>query len=115
MVADAVNGIFELVGGLMIWLNVLRLYRDKRVAGVCVPVTVFFFAWGVWNLFFYPHLGQWVSFAGGLFIVAANAVWVALAVRYERAAVRELRDAVGRMARASRRELGGVREVRDGR
>ena len=115
MVADAANGIFELVGGLMIWLNVARLYRDKRVAGVSVPVTAFFFCWGLWNLFYYPHLGQWLSFSGGLFIVAANAVWVAMAVRYERRALRELRDAVGRMARAERRELGGVRQVRDGR
>jgi hypothetical protein len=36
----------------------------------------------VWNLYYYPHLDQWWSFAGGLVIVAANVLWIGLMVYY---------------------------------
>ena len=79
---DAVNGSFEFVGGLLLWLNVRALHRDKRIRGVRIFPTAFFCAWGFWNLYFYPHLGQWLSFLGGLNIVAANTVWVAQMIYY---------------------------------
>lgn len=65
-------------------LNVVALYRAKQVRGVNVWATVFFTAWGVWNLYYYPSLGQWWSFAGGVAIVVVNAVWVAMAWTYSR-------------------------------
>ncbi len=83
-VTDFVNGIFELGGGILLVQNCRLLYRDKEVKGVSVPVTAFFAAWGLWNLFYYPHLEQWASFAGGLVIVSANLVWVGMAVYYAR-------------------------------
>jgi hypothetical protein len=52
------------------------------VKGVSILSTTMFTAWGFWNLFYYPHLGQWWSFTGGLAIVAANALWVALMLKY---------------------------------
>ena len=30
---------------------------------------------GLWNLIFYPFLGQWWSFAGGVFLVTMNFIW----------------------------------------
>lgn len=82
MTPDHINGLFELIGGLLIWANVVRLARDRQIRGVDWRVTGFFWAWGLWNLFYYPHLGQWWSFAGGLMIVVANCAWLALAWRY---------------------------------
>lgn len=82
MWADAVNACFEALAGLFIGLSVLRLHRDKLVRGVS-PVAVGFFAlWGCWNLYYYPSLGQWSSFAGGVLVVIANTVWVAQIVYY---------------------------------
>ena len=43
---DLVNGLFELLGGVLIAVNCMRLYRDKVVRGVNVWVTVFFTSWG---------------------------------------------------------------------
>ena len=63
-------------------LNVKALYRDKKVRGVKILPSVFFTSWGIWNLYYYPHLGQWLSFAGGLAIVWANLTWVGLALYY---------------------------------
>jgi hypothetical protein len=81
---DLANGLFELCGGFMNWLNVYQIYKDKAVKGVNIWATVLFTAWGFWNLYYYPSLGQWASFVGGLVIVGANAVWVCLAFKYRR-------------------------------
>jgi len=79
---DAVNAFFELGGALLIWLNVRRLYRDRCVRGVFWPVNVFYTAWGVWNVFYYPALGQTLSFWAGLGVVLGNAAWCCLAWRF---------------------------------
>ncbi len=84
MEADHLNALFELLGGLVICLNIKAVLKDKAVAGVRWWTVAFFAAWGLWNIFYYPHLGQWWSFSAGLFIVAANLVWVALLVHYSR-------------------------------
>jgi len=81
-IPDLVNGLFEAVGGIMNWTNVMALYRDKKVRGVNPWATGLFTAWGFWNCFYYPSLNQWFSFAGGLIIVAGNFVWVVLAIKY---------------------------------
>lgn len=82
MIPDLINGIFELCGCLFILNHCRVLYRQKMVRGVSLVSTIFFAAWGFWNLFYYPHLGQWISFAGGIGIVAANTLWIALMIYY---------------------------------
>jgi hypothetical protein len=79
---DLVNGLFEGLGAALILMNVRQLRRDRVVRGVHWAPTVFFAAWGLWNLFYYPHLSQWLSFAGGCGIVAANAWWLVLVWRF---------------------------------
>lgn len=81
---DVINGAFECLGAPFIVLSILRLARDKRVAGVSWLHAAFFAAWGYWNLFYYPHLGQWFSFAGAVLIVIANSAWLAQLIWYTR-------------------------------
>lgn len=78
---DLINGSFELIGAYFTWRNWLQLRRDRHLAGVYWPTTAFFAAWGLWNLIYYPALGQWASFAGGVLLVAGNVAWVALAIQ----------------------------------
>jgi hypothetical protein len=68
----------------MTWLNVRRLYKDKTVVGVDWRITVFWTVWGIFNLGFYPALGLWLSFAGGVSIVIANATGVAMVMHYRK-------------------------------
>jgi len=82
MSPDSVNGLFEMVGGLFILNHCRAVLRDKAVAGVSIISTIFFSSWGVWNLYYYPHLDQWWSFSGGLVIVAANCLWIGLMLKY---------------------------------
>jgi hypothetical protein len=79
---DLVNGAFEACGALVILLSVRRLLRDREVRGFDWRTTAFFSAWGLWNLFYYPSLDQWASFAGGVAIVLANTAWLCLLARY---------------------------------
>jgi hypothetical protein len=84
-IPDLINGVFELGGGLLLfWFNVRAILRDKKVRGVHWAPVVWFDLWGYWNLFYYPHLGQMLSFMGGCIIVSANTVWLSLAWRYRK-------------------------------
>ena len=82
--ADYVNGSYELLAGLFILNNCRVVYKDKSVKGVSIVSTVFFTTWGVWNLYYYPSLGQWASFWGGISVVSSNTLWVVLMLYYRR-------------------------------
>ena len=82
MTPDLINGAFEFAGSMLTWMNVRQVHRDKGHAGVYVPAIAFFMSWGAWNLYYYPHLGQWWSLAGGVSLVAANVAWVLLLFYY---------------------------------
>jgi hypothetical protein len=81
---DLINGCFEACGGLLLWMNVYRLYKDKEFKGVSTVPTAFFMGWGYWNLYYYPAVNCPLSFCGGLVIVAANTVWLGQMVYYSR-------------------------------
>lgn len=81
---DAINGIFETVGAIATWRNVLAIRRDRSVRGVAWGSMAFFALWGVWNLGYYPSLHQWLSTLGGAFLVAGNLTWVGLALKYRK-------------------------------
>ena len=80
--ADLINAMFELFGGFFILHHCWVVHKDKAVAGVSIISVMFFSAWGYWNLFYYPHLDQMLSFYGGVFIVIANTLWVYLLLKY---------------------------------
>lgn len=80
---DLVNGIFEFGIGCWAVLNVKAILRDKKLLGVHWGVTGWATAWGLYNLYYYPHLGQWLSFSGGCWIVTVNSTWLALVAYYK--------------------------------
>lgn len=77
MNGDVVNACFELGGAILCWRNAWQLYKDREVKGVYWPVTGFFACFGLWNLYYYPSLGQWLSFYAGVILCAGNCAWVA--------------------------------------
>jgi len=81
-IPDFLNGSFEAIGGVIVFLNCWKLYKDKEVKGVVWQLTIFFMAWGLWNLYYYPYLHQWLSFVGGLLMVIANTLWIAQVIWY---------------------------------
>lgn len=79
---DLINGLFELLGAYYSWRNARQLYLDRSIRGVYWPAWVFYSAWGLWNLYYYPALDQWFSAAAGAVLVAGNLAWIGVAVRF---------------------------------
>lgn len=84
LLPDFVNGLFEFAGGVGAWMNVRQIRKDQMVRGISGFVWVFTL-WGFWNLFYYPSLDQWASFAGGVVIVAGNSLWLYHVWKYRNA------------------------------
>jgi hypothetical protein len=77
---DQVNSYFEVVGSILIWLNLRRLYKDQRIEGVSWVVTAFYVVWGCWSGVYYYNLGHWYSLAGQVVMCVGNLAWVVLAI-----------------------------------
>lgn len=84
MLPDVINGAFEGLGAVFMMLNVKRAYQDKSVRGVHGYAMFFFLSWGFFNLFYYPHLGQIVSFWGGVALTTVQLFWVGQFIYYAR-------------------------------
>lgn len=85
---DVVNGLYEMMGAPFILLSVWNLYKQKRVRGVSWVHVGFFTTWGFWNLFYYPYLGQWWSFVGGIAIAIANTIWLCQMIYYKQKGIK---------------------------
>lgn len=83
-VPDLINSGFEGFGGVAVWMNVLQLYRDKGYAGVHLGPTIFFTTFSLWNLWYYPHLNQLMSFVGAAFLGSGNLATLLLMLYYGR-------------------------------
>lgn len=86
---DFVNGCFESLGSVFILFSILKLNRDKAVRGVSRVTIGFFLTWGLWNLWYYPHLGQTLSAIGGSLIVLTQAYYFAQTWYYRQNKVQE--------------------------
>lgn len=87
--ADFINGTIEAFAGLFALNHCRVLYAHKESRGVSIVSAIFFTLWGFWNLYYYPHLNQMMSFYGGLFVVVANVIYVAMMVIYRQSALDE--------------------------
>ncbi len=84
LLPDLINGTLEALASLFIVVSCIKLHADKLVRGISWSTMAFFTAWGYWNLFYYPHLDQWISFWGGVSLVVANTVWFGQVLYYLR-------------------------------
>jgi len=80
---DIINGSFEILGAFLCWKNAYILHKEKETKGVYWPTSAFFTIWGIWNIYYYPNLGQWLSFIGGIFLVSGNLAWTLQAIYYK--------------------------------
>lgn len=82
-IPDIINGLFELSGSIFITMSIIKTKKDRGTTGVSWMTIAYFSSWGYWNLYYYPHLGQWWSFVGGILIVAANTIWAGQIIYYK--------------------------------
>ncbi len=79
-IPDLINGSFETLGCLFVLKHCSALWKSKQARGVSLISTIYFTLWGFWNIWYYPHLDQWLSFTGGIAIVISNCIWVGLLI-----------------------------------
>jgi len=82
---DLINSLFEAFSSLFIFNHCRVLLKQKAVSGVSVLSVGFFAIWGVWNMFYYSHLNQILSFYFGMLVIVSNATYVILILRYRKA------------------------------
>ena len=82
LLPDTINGLFEGVGSVFMGFNVARIVKDKCVRGFNWSTCAFFGAWSLFNLFYYPHLDQWVSTVGASLMAISNTTYVMLVIYY---------------------------------
>lgn len=82
---DIINGTFEALASLMVLNHCRVLLKDRTVAGVSIASTIFFTLWGIWNIWYYPQLGQFWSMVGGVLVTLANLIYVALLIKFSKA------------------------------
>ena len=83
-IPDVINGSYEFLGGIFMLLNCIKIYHDKKVKGISILSMAFFSSWAWWNIYYYPHLNQWISFIGGLLIALTNTIWFVMSIYYSR-------------------------------
>lgn len=91
MIADFIMGLIQLVSAGFMGISVWQLYKAKLVRGISAITVSFWVAWGFWDLYYFPSLGQWWAFAGAVAVTLINMLYVYLIVTYnrrERAAIR---------------------------
>lgn len=82
MIAHFGNAILEVLGSLFVSRSIISLYHDKMVRGVSPWMIGFFTYWGYWNLFYYPSVGDTVSFYACIAVTAANTTYLGMMLYY---------------------------------
>lgn len=83
MIPDLINASFEVFASVVSTLSLIAIYKAKRIVGASPWPTVFFSAWGLWNLFYYPHLGQFLSTGAAIGMLGINVTWLYLYYVYK--------------------------------
>lgn len=82
MSPDLINAAFEFCAAIAVALHCRAILHDREVHGVSTAGIGFFVAWGFWNLYYYPHLEQPLSFVCGIAVTVVNLVYVGLLMYY---------------------------------
>jgi ABC-type transport system involved in cytochrome c biogenesis permease subunit len=79
---DMINGAFELASGFLVYLNLRRIYIDKKIAGISLYPVLFSLVWSYWYLYYYFALNQIASFICGIPTTIIDTAWLILAAYY---------------------------------
>ncbi len=81
-IADTINSTFEVLGSLAILNNCVMLYQHKEVKGLSLKSVSFFYAWSMFNLYYFHSLNQPISTYAAISMFLADSIWMAMAIYY---------------------------------
>lgn len=80
---DLINGLFTMGGAFFLSLpNVIQILKEKSSKGLNPYTIAFLISWKVWNLVYYPSLGQFTSAIFSLLEVIFSTIWLVLILKY---------------------------------
>jgi len=81
-VKDIINSTFFMCASFFLFLNIVRLYKDKKVHGVSLISLTFFSIWGFWQIYYFWNIAQLWSFVGTVAMNTMNVIWAVMAFYY---------------------------------
>ena len=75
-------GLIQVASAGFLSISVWQLFKAKMVRGVSAITVAFWVSWGLWDLYYFPHLGQWLAFWGGVCVTLMNSLYVFLICLY---------------------------------
>ena len=82
-ITDLVNMFFELIAFIFVFINIIKLQKDKKVNGIHWISVLFFAVWGYYSLFFYNYNDLNYSFLGALLLSLTDTIWLIQILYYE--------------------------------
>jgi hypothetical protein len=79
---DFLNSWFEWIASGMVYLNVWTIFKAKKINGVSLFATWYFSALGLFNLFYYSQLHQYISFSAGILVAIGDLIYLYLFLKY---------------------------------
>ena len=64
--------------------SIVKVIRDKDVAGVHWPMFIFFMSWSTWNIYLFYSFSLWLSLVGGAAMLVTELVYILLLIKYSR-------------------------------
>lgn len=82
--ADLFAALVNATGGVFTWMNVYKLYTDKRVQGTNAWSFVYYGLASCYTAGFLHHLHAHFAFMGTMITATGNMTWAVLAFHYKR-------------------------------
>lgn len=81
---DIINGTFNWVAAVFIFINAMDIYRKKDVAGHTYPSTIFFTTWSFFSVPYFWVLEQFWTVIPTVAMFVANLFLFLLVMKYRR-------------------------------
>jgi hypothetical protein len=81
---DKINAIFQIFNSIFLSFNVIRLYRDKNVAGVSLTTTLYFVVFNWFNVIYFFNINQPFSFICSIACAIVISIWSGQMIYYKR-------------------------------
>ena len=79
---DIINSIFEFGALIAAVVNIIKIYKDKKVRGVYWPAWIFYGIWSLWAIFYYITVSHWFSMVMSIGAAVAILMWLIFAFIY---------------------------------
>ena len=80
---DIINSGFQFFACFFIWFSIASVFKNKSSLGVSKWHIGYFFAYGVFMIFYYLSLDQYFSLVTNVLVVISNAIYLGGVIKYE--------------------------------